>query len=586
MTTWYFDRFESRTPPLPVPHSAAREWVFQACAVAAIVLGVFYLWWRWTDSIRGAPLWFALPLAVAETLAFIGSALFFLSIWRTEDPVPLPPPRSVNDLLAAPLAEDRPLIVDVFFPTFSEDPELVRLSLRDGKKLTYPHPLDLRLHLLDDGNRPAMRQVALEEGVNYLARPDNQGYKAGNLRAAMEQTQGDLIVICDADTRPFPQLLEKTLGYFRDPRVAWVQTPQWFFDLEEGRPLPGPLEWLFGPSGRDPLGNDPQLFFDVIQRRRNWCNAAFCCGAGSVHRREAVMEAAVKAFGAQVHQELSRAQRRAPDGLEVEDPELRGLLDSAMAGEAARATELTPYKFHVSEDLYTSIVLHADRERRWRSVYHPEVLSKMLSPQDLLAWTIQRFKYAGGTLDIAAHDSPLLLPGLSAWQKLMYGATIWSYLAPLWTVPFLLAPLLYFFTGKAPVNTWDAAFYAHALPFLFFNRVAFMLGTWGVPATRGQQYYLAFFWVNLRAIAEVVRGKPIRFQVTPKTRTARRFVSLAWPHLTLVFLTLIGATFRGVQVAHGLGQPSAFVANLFWSINNFWSLSPLIFAAFRTQEAA
>ena len=43
-----------------------------------------------------------------------------------------------------------------------------------------------------------------------------------------------------------------------------------------------------------------------------------------------------------------------------------------------------PYKFHVSEDIYTSIVLHGDPERRWRSVMHPEVESKMLSPQDLL----------------------------------------------------------------------------------------------------------------------------------------------------------------------------------------------------------
>ncbi len=49
--------------------------------------------------------------------------------------------------------------------------------------------------------------------------------------------------------------------------------------------------------GRDPLANDPQMFYDVIQRRRNHANAAFCCGAGSIHRREAVMEAALRAFG-------------------------------------------------------------------------------------------------------------------------------------------------------------------------------------------------------------------------------------------------------------------------------------------------
>lgn len=583
--SWYFDRFESRVPPQPVPWSAAREWAFQALAVAAIALGCWYLFWRWTESINNAPWWFASPLVTAETLAFVGSVLFFLSIWRTHDPVPPPPPRTVNDILGAPQEEDRRLIIDVFFPTYSEDPELVRLSLRDAKRLTYPHPVDLRIHVLDDGKRAAMKRVAEEEGAGYLTRPNNAGFKAGNLRNALEHTQGDLIVICDADTRPFPALLERTLGYFRDPRVAWVQTPQWFFDLDEGRPLPGPLQIFFGPWGADPLGNDPQLFYDVIQRRRNWCNAAFCCGAGSVHRREAVMEAALKAFGVQVQNLLKRSEAKAPDRLAVQDPELSAMLESAMAGEAARATELTPYKFHVSEDLYTSVVMHSDRERQWRSVYHPEILSKMLSPQDLLAWTIQRFKYAGGTLDIAAHDNPLFLPGLSVWQKLMYGATVWSYFAPLWTVPFLLAPVIYFFTGQTPVDTYDAAFYAHAMPFLLFNRVAFMLGTWGVPSTRGEQYYLAFFWVNLRAISDVLRGKPIKFQVTPKTREARRLVSLAWPHLTLMVLMAAGAIYRGLLVAHGVGRPSAYLANVFWSLNNVWSLSPLVFAALRRQEA-
>jgi len=63
------------------------------------------------------------------------------------------------------------------------------------------------------------------------------GFKAGNMRNAMEKTSGDFIVICDADTRIFPTFLVNNLGYFRDPKVAWVQTPQWFFDLPEGKNL-------------------------------------------------------------------------------------------------------------------------------------------------------------------------------------------------------------------------------------------------------------------------------------------------------------------------------------------------------------
>ena len=59
---------------------------------------------------------------------------------------------------------------------------------------------------------------------------------------------------------------------------------------------------------------------------------------------------------------------------------------------------INPYKFYVSEDIYTSIVLHSDPEHHWKSVLHPKVELKMLSPQDFIkTWMIQRFKYAGGS---------------------------------------------------------------------------------------------------------------------------------------------------------------------------------------------
>ena len=108
-------------------------------------------------------------------------------------------------------------------------------------------------------------------------------------------------------------MLERTLGYFRDPDIGWVQTPQWFYDVAEGRRLPEALgrrlralgrgigravEAVAGPiqSGENPFVNDPRLFYEVIQRRRNWANAAFCCGSGSIHRREAVLQASLRAW--------------------------------------------------------------------------------------------------------------------------------------------------------------------------------------------------------------------------------------------------------------------------------------------------
>ncbi len=576
--------------PVPGP---VRAFAFQSLAVAAVALGGWYLAWRWTESLNPGALGWSAVVAAAETLAWIGSALFFLSIWRIADVPPRPPPRTANEVLSAPLAPDRPLRVDVLVTTFDEQVPLVRRSVRAARALTYPHPISIRVLVLDDGRRAAMREMAREEGVEYLTRATNRGYKAGNLQNALERTDGDLFVICDADTRPLPALLEETLGYFRDPRVAWVQTPQTFDDLDPGTALP---EWLarrarlgrigraagrlvervVGPVavGADPFGSDARAFFDVVQRGRNWCNAAFCCGAGSVHRREAVMEAALRRLGRRV------AAAVAPIAAEVADPSLRADLRTVLAAEAARRIDLAPFELHVSEDLYTSLVLHADAGRGWRSVYHPRPLTRMLSPQDVLAWTIQRFKYASGTLDIALRENPLRLRGLSGWQRLMYATTVYGYLAPLWTVPLLAAPLVFFFTGTPPVRAFDGAFWAHVGPFLVASRLAMWAGTWGVPTARAEQYYVASFWLQLRALCHVLLRRPLRFEVTPKARAARRAPALAAPQLALLAAMAAGIAWGAWQLDLAApGTASAYAANLFWTLRNAWCLAPIVVAS-------
>jgi cellulose synthase (UDP-forming) len=591
---WYFAAYEERLPEEPLPASPGRDFAFQALAVATIALGAHYLAWRWSSSLNPDAMGLSIAVAVAETLAYLGAILFFLSLWRIEDPVPRPAPATVSDTREAPLARDRPLRVDVLVTTRDEPVELVRLSVRDALRLTYPHPISIRVVVLDDGRRAAMRAMAAEEGAAYLSRAGNEGFKAGNLRHGLEHTDGDFVVICDADTRPLPRLLEETLGYFRDPRVAWVQTPQWFYDVSAGTPLP---EWLartarLGRAGRamgravqavvgpvtvgaDPLSTDPQAFYDVVQRCRNWCNAAFCCGAGSVHRREAVMEAAVKAFAV----EVTEAVR--PDAARIRDPALRARLSHALAAEAARKVELTPFKFHVSEDVYTSLVLHSDPVRRWRSVYHPRALTRMLSPQDLVAWSVQRFKYASGTLDLAWRANPVALPGLTGWQKVMYAATISGYLSPLWTAPLLLTPLVFFFAGATPVRAFDAVFFAHFVPFIVASRLALIVRTWRVSTWRSEQFHLAASWLYLRALACVVRRRPLRFEVTPKIGPRQRSLRLAAPHLALLAATAVGIAYRAAELGAGAppAQMAAFVSNVFWSLHNALCFAPFVLAA-------
>jgi cellulose synthase (UDP-forming) len=599
--SFYFQRFEHRVPPKPLPVSLTVESLWQFFATANLVLGGWYIWWRWTDSLNHDALFYSVSLAAAETCAYIGLFLFTYNLWSTRDYEQQPAPATIGDCDPAAPEPARPVSVDVFITTYNEDEELVRLSIRDAMAVGYAHPIDMKVHVLDDGRRELMRQVADEEGAHYISRTNNIGFKAGNLRNAMEQTSGDFIVICDADTRLFPTVLEHTLGYFRDPDVAFIQTPQWFYDLPEGRRLgdamrrrigrPGywlgrGIERLFGEVrvGQDPFVNDPAMFYDILLRRRNRVNAAFCCGAASIHRREAVMFVALRAYAAAIRK-ASEEKRTMLQRLlgRRQDPTEKALA----LWQAAQEQELTPYKFHVSEDIFTSIVLHQDRERKWKSVLHPGVESKMLSPQDLLSWTIQRYKYAGGSLDILFHDNPIIRPGLSLQQRLMYLTTFWSYLGATWNLIFLLAPIVYFFTGVAPVSAYTSEFFARIIPFLVCNEIAFMLGTWGLSGYRGKVTYLASFPLSLRALWAVLRNQKIKFPVTPKERQEGNFVNLVWPQLAIIGLTFGGILFAGGQLALGKEGYTygGLLANVFWGINNVLAMLIMVKAAFWKPEA-
>ena len=594
---FYFSKYENRTPPKPVPHSIFRELTYQYLATCNLTLGIWYLWWRWSFALNYDALWFSLPLAFAESCAFIGSLLFTFNLWKTKDEPQRPPPHKTKECMLD-TEENRPISVDVFFPSYDEEPELVKLSILDAQKVTYPHDIEINIFILDDGKRATMAELAKEMNIGYITREGNIGFKAGNLRNAMEQTYGDFVVICDADTRPFSTILEHTLGYFRDPDVAWVQTPQWFFDIPEGERLPQfmqrkfgkwsssigrGIEKVYGPVtlGEDPFVNDPQMFYDVIQRRRNWANASFCCGAGSIHRREAVMEAALRSYSEQIIHEQSEIEKQIIK-ITKEKSVDKDISDN-LKQEIFIETEFTPYKFHVSEDLYTSLVLHSDSERNWRSVMHPEVESKMLSPQDLQTWTVQRFKYSGGSIDIFMNDNPLFRKGMNLKQKLMYGASFWSNLSAIWNIIFLLCPIVYFLTSIAPVSAYDVTFYLHFLPFVLTAELAMMVGTWGVAGYKGKTNFLSFFPVNFKALWTVLRGKKISFPTTPKERQTGTFFKLVIPQMAIFGLSLFSLIYAWTGYTTGSYGTYSFgglVLNSFWITNNMMAMWGMIASAF------
>jgi cellulose synthase/poly-beta-1,6-N-acetylglucosamine synthase-like glycosyltransferase len=87
--------------------------------------------------------------------------------------------------------------VDIFIPTCGEDLRIIENTFYYASQVQYPH---LQVYALDDLGSPDVERLARKYGLNYLSRP-NRGEmkKAGNLLYAYERSQGDFILVLDAD---------------------------------------------------------------------------------------------------------------------------------------------------------------------------------------------------------------------------------------------------------------------------------------------------------------------------------------------------------------------------------------------------
>jgi cellulose synthase (UDP-forming) len=625
-------------------------WWFRILAVASMLVGLYYLGWRYTASLNWDALWFAIPLVLAETYGIIGNVLFAFTVWQPARRTSPPPLEGAT--------------VDVFIPTYNEPVELVRQTAEAARRIRWPQ---LRVHILDDGARPEMRAMAAETGCAYIVRGEEwrdkpHHAKAGNVNNALLQASGELILILDADQVPDPQIVERTVGYFQDPKVAFVQTPQQFYNIPPG----------------DPLGSDAALFYGPIQEGKDGWNAAFFCGTNAILRREALLQLGLAEYTEEMerrvrrglgrmkrdlgaaHAEtpaqgealatLSAAVAQAGEALEqgqpletVTDLVRRAVLEAqrqmaekelaAIAGdlgtiaaggeegpeqvrrylleqlaevarevidatprpsaprgvdaqaaadmELSRADEALPVlvlpTYSVTEDMATSMRLHA---RGWRSVFHPEVLAQGLAPEDLASALRQRLRWAQGTIQILMREKPLRMRGLTFPQRIAYLTTMYSYFSGFSTLLLLLAPIVYLFTGIAPVASSHSALLWHLVPALLLNRLMFWSAARGVRVWRGEQYAVALFPLWIQAVISVLTGTKIRFVVTPKERQEGAYLRLVWPQLLIIGLTIVAIAYGLVSWLGGWNyELAATLFSTFWGCYNIVMLSIIVRAA-------
>ncbi|MFH8254894.1 glycosyltransferase family 2 protein [Streptomyces roseolus] len=228
---------------------------------------------------------------------------------------------------------------------------MVRATLEAAVRIR--HDGTLHVWLLDEGDSDEAKALCAELGVRHFTRAGVPEWnrkkgvhkartKHGNYNAwlAMHGDAYDFFASVDTDHVPHPGFLERMLGYFRDPDVAFVVGPQVYGNY----------------TGAVTKAAESQqfLFHALIQRAGNRYRAPMFVGTNNVVRISALKQ-------------------------------VGGLYDS------------------ITEDMATGFELHRRKNpatgRRWRSVYTPDVLAVGEGPASWTDFFTQQLRWSRGTYE-------------------------------------------------------------------------------------------------------------------------------------------------------------------------------------------
>ncbi|MFB7577688.1 glycosyltransferase family 2 protein [Streptomyces hydrogenans] len=255
------------------------------------------------------------------------------------DPVPVYPARGT-----------RVAFLTTYVPG-KEPLSMVRATLEAAVRMR--HDGTLHVWLLDEGDSDEAKALCAELGVRHFTRAGVPEWnrkkgvhkaktKHGNYNAwlAMHGDAYEYFASVDTDHVPLPNFLERMLGYFRDPDIAFVVGPQVYGNY----------------TGAVTKAAESQqfLFHALIQRAGNRYRAPMFVGTNNVVRISALKQ-------------------------------IGGLYDS------------------ITEDMATGFELHRRKNpvtgHRWRSVYTPDVLAVGEGPESWTDFFTQQLRWSRGTYE-------------------------------------------------------------------------------------------------------------------------------------------------------------------------------------------
>ncbi|MFE2753898.1 glycosyltransferase family 2 protein [Actinosynnema sp. NPDC059335] len=347
----------------PVVTGPRRRLLCLLVSVDAVAVAAF-LGWLLPVTTSGGP-WpgraCAVLVLVVESVRAVQAAAMWVFCLAARDPVPMSPPPGL-----------RVAVLTTIVPA-SEPLDTVVPTLRAMRRLAYAGRVDV--WVLDEGDDPDVRAAAARLGVRHFSRAGRPEYnrpsgpyrrrtKAGNHNAwrAEHESDYDVVAQVDPDHVPVRDFLARSLGYFRDPDVAYVVAPQVYGNTAHG----------FVPHA---AAAQSYLFNGVVQRGGNGLGAPLLIGTNHLYR--------------------VRAWR-----------------------------QIGGYQDSLTEDHLTGMTVVATTNpatgRRWKGVYTPDVLAVGEGPVSWADYFNQQRRWAYGVWDIALHHSPRLMPRLAPRQRLAY----------------------------------------------------------------------------------------------------------------------------------------------------------------------
>jgi len=330
------------------------------------------------DSLAKYPL--SIPIFLAETFSFC-FALYFLYNLFTDRYRP-PKPKRLSPLPA----------VAICIPVYNEPYDVVNRTLAACEAILWPQKT---IYLLDDSKNETsikeMDRLAQEHGAVLVRRPDNTGYKAGNINNAIEHAvKEEYFVILDSDQAPKPRFLEQTIHQFSNPKVFFVQTPQYY--INDDTPLRRAAK----------IGTNIFYQTQCVSKARD--GALPFCGTNLVVR-------------------------------------------------TSMFRELGGFRYYTStEDIELGLRANA---RGWRGVYVPEVLVTGYAPPDWRAYRSQQYRWANGNLAILRQNWKELLWGeYSFLHQVHTFFTIAWWLIGLTTIVYITVPVLSILLGAPTHHLW------------------------------------------------------------------------------------------------------------------------------------